>query len=325
MKLFGSFNVKTFIFDLNHFIQMKLYKKTNQSERITIIAENVVYFLYNGEITKSFPYKPEVFDLSEYNQIFTVITGFQEKIDTYNQNKKLERERKELIRLNEHKLKQQTKLTRLLEFKNWRYSDTPCYMVLTCESENSDRNCDPNNIETVLFFTKVEAYEYFNEVKETEPNEVGYYFETQMFEFIPKNKLEYISEDDLIDDCFNGNSIEHDTYAKPIEKDHIIITLYHGQHGSSGRYERAEFPRTWSGYLSKHGSYYCKQETLADLAVFQDRSYTYYQTSMSINDAIETYGVKVLRDLDITKEEAIQYEIYEEYIEEFYSVDEEDE
>lgn len=195
----------------------------------------------------------------------------------------------------------------------FRHNETGAYVVRTSNRCNSFPDSTSKKIE--LFFDETEAIEYYENIKETSPDVMfgnsGWFFCTELYRLIDYDyRLKITDLDELFDSIFqHGDLIKSSEYSDPIPEDHIIVDLYQKQYGGSYRYNGC----------SKLGN---SRKNYADLAPFKDNSPNSWQDTMTIYEAIESYGIEVIKDLDLSKDEAIEAGLDDSIIEEYFTEEE---
>lgn len=224
----------------------------------------------------------------------------------------------------------------LLNLWKWRHGNQEAFIIRTYmqyAGEYGDRCPNPFDINEELIFTQDAAEERFEELKGSQdPDGMGIEFIVEILKYHSserhpediENRLQITTEDDLVE-YLNDNldTLDSDSYAPPIPEGHIIIDLYHNQHGATGRFNGAHYPAKSSYWL---GNFRVESEiTTADLSAFKDTSPSTYEVHMSISDAVEAYREKVIEALNLTKDEAIEAGVDAYLIEEIYEGEENDE
>lgn len=223
----------------------------------------------------------------------------------------------------------------LLNLWKWRHGNQEAFIIRTYmqyAGEYGDRCPNPFDINEELIFTQNAAEERFEELKGSQdPDGMGIEFIVEILKFHPFRGQEDILERlqvtdyDMLMEYINNSpdTIDSDSYAPPIPEGHIIIDLYHKQHGATGQFNGAHYPAKSSYWF---GNFRVESEiTTADLSAFKDTSPSTYQTHMSIPDAVEAYREKVIKALNLTKDEAIEAGVDAYLIEELYNLDQQDE
>lgn len=290
---------------------MKTLKKDKHT---AYVVANTVYMSNNEKIYKQF-------GLSTFNstgwgeiespsdeELLKLITEF----NISNASKEAERLINKAKREEAYKLQMITERDErkefLLNLRKWRQEKIEVYLISTKQQYAGEYgNCkNPWDFENVIVFGKENAIAKFNELKEScEPDGNGIEFVTELLGINNNvDMIEVVSRKELIDFIYNyADSIEYNAYAPTIPDGSVIITLYHGQHGSTGSFRDAHYPNKtpfWMGDCRIEA-----EETTADLKPFEDHSFTTYEKYMPMAEAIEEYREKVIERLQITKEEAI--------------------
>lgn len=306
-------------------------KKYNDKSKnaIALVGEFTIHFaIRNGHVYNVS--NASVFNTSVPNSISFEFEMPNDNIEITklqswsNRNIEIQNEQKihwELQKVEAYKKRKQD----IINLWKWRHNETGAYVVNTYEqcTEYSD-NSSP--VECKIFFDETEANEYFESVKNTSPDGAfgnsGWSFITELYQLSDyDDALEIMDMEDLTKVIFErGNMTNSESYADPIPDGHIIVDVYQRQHGGAHQYTGCSTPRTssfWAG-----SSHYSSQKTYADLACFQDSSPNRWQVTMSIYDAVEQYGCRVVTDLGLSKDEAIEAGLDESTIEECFAEEE---